>query len=257
MIKTGLVSVTFRNLLPSEIVELVRQAGLKAIEWGGDVHVPHGDLGQAQKVLAMTQAAGLEVSSYGSYYRLGCIKDNPSFEDVLATAMALHAPTIRVWAGDRGSDAADEARRRKVQEDGKRISALAAKEALAVAFEYHEDTLTDTPASARKLLMDIDHSNVRCYWQPPMHLTTAERMHGLQDILPWLSNLHVFNQAGESPAPLDEGIPEWLRYMQIVRTLPGDRYALLEFVHDNSAAQFLQDARALKTICAEAGGDKP
>jgi hypothetical protein len=46
MIQTGLVSITFRQLSPPAIIDLVRQAGLEGIEWGGDVHVPHGDLGR-------------------------------------------------------------------------------------------------------------------------------------------------------------------------------------------------------------------
>jgi hypothetical protein len=40
----GLVSVTFRKLAPAAIVELAVKAQLRSIEWGGDVHVPHGDV---------------------------------------------------------------------------------------------------------------------------------------------------------------------------------------------------------------------
>ena len=49
MIHTGLVSVTFRKLEPAEIVDLVKQAGLQGIEWGGDIHVPHGDIQRAKR----------------------------------------------------------------------------------------------------------------------------------------------------------------------------------------------------------------
>ena len=37
MLIPGLVSITFRPLSPREIVDLVAEAGLKAIEWGGVV----------------------------------------------------------------------------------------------------------------------------------------------------------------------------------------------------------------------------
>jgi 3-dehydroshikimate dehydratase len=50
MIKTGLVSVSFRKFSPEKIIEMVKNAGLCAIEWGGDVHVPHGDVELARKV---------------------------------------------------------------------------------------------------------------------------------------------------------------------------------------------------------------
>ena len=41
MIESGLVSITFRKLTVEKIIELVKEAGLQGIEWGGDVHVPH------------------------------------------------------------------------------------------------------------------------------------------------------------------------------------------------------------------------
>ena len=71
MIYSGLVSVTFRALSPAEIVELVARAGLEGIEWGGDVHAPHGDVARARDVYRRTVDAGLAIPSYGSYYRPG------------------------------------------------------------------------------------------------------------------------------------------------------------------------------------------
>ena len=42
--------------------------------------------------------AGLAIAAYGSYYRVE--HDDPApFEPVLATAVELGAPTVRVWAG--------------------------------------------------------------------------------------------------------------------------------------------------------------
>ena len=49
-IYTGLVSITFRRLNPLEIVSLVAENGLTAIEWGGDIHVPPGKLKLARDV---------------------------------------------------------------------------------------------------------------------------------------------------------------------------------------------------------------
>ena len=58
MIKPGLVSITFRNLSVQEISGLAAKSGLVGIEWGGDVHVPHGDVGAARKVRKLTVDAG-------------------------------------------------------------------------------------------------------------------------------------------------------------------------------------------------------
>ena len=115
MISSGLVSITFRKLSPREIVDLVAKAQLDAIEWGGDVHVPHGDLSAAKDVHKMTNDAGLSLSSYGSYYRVGHDEPVP-FGEVLETAVELKAPTIRVWAGKKGSNDADEAYRQRAKD---------------------------------------------------------------------------------------------------------------------------------------------
>jgi 3-dehydroshikimate dehydratase len=249
MIQTGLVSVTFRKFEPARIVELVRQAGLHGIEWGGDVHVPHGNIKRAREVQKITLEAGLRVASYGSYYKVGGEEKPLAFEKVLETAVALQAPTIRVWAGDLGSDQADADWWRKVIEDSRRIAALSAGSGINIAFEYHEETLTDTAESACRLLKEIDQPNVSCYWQPPVALRFEGRIQGLREIAPWLSNLHVFNQSGAEPAPLARGVAEWSQYMDIVRNLPGERFCLIEFTKGDSPGQFLEDAEALKIIC--------
>ncbi len=91
----GLVSVSFRALSPREITGACLEAQVRGIEWGGDVHVPPGDLENARAVGQMTRDAGLQVAAYGSYFRC----DGSDFEPVLETALAVGAPLIRVWAG--------------------------------------------------------------------------------------------------------------------------------------------------------------
>ncbi|MNI10046.1 hypothetical protein D3C73_631400 [compost metagenome] len=54
LIRTGLVSVTFRRLSVEEIVMMVQKAGLQDIEWGGDIHVPHGNFQRAHEVAKLT-----------------------------------------------------------------------------------------------------------------------------------------------------------------------------------------------------------
>jgi len=60
MIKSGLVSVTFRKLTPAHIIQLVVDAGLEGVEWGGDVHAPPGDARLAQEIARMTVDAGVK-----------------------------------------------------------------------------------------------------------------------------------------------------------------------------------------------------
>ena len=55
MIKPGLVSITFRKLHPETIIALAMENTLAAIEWGGDIHVPHGNIAVARSVAKMTR----------------------------------------------------------------------------------------------------------------------------------------------------------------------------------------------------------
>ena len=85
-VKTGLVSVTFRQKSVEEIAALTAEAGLSGVEWGGDVHVPPGDREAARRAARLTRQAGLEVLSYGSYYRC---QPGEDFTPVLESALAL------------------------------------------------------------------------------------------------------------------------------------------------------------------------
>ena len=151
MIHPGLVSITFRKLTPRQVVDLVVQAGLEAVEWGGDVHAPHGDVAKAREIAQMMAGAGLAMPTYGSYYRVGHRADVP-FPDVLVSAVALGIPTIRVWAGKVGSAEADAAYWKAVVADSQRIVDLAATEGIAIAYEFHGNTLTDSAEFTRRLL---------------------------------------------------------------------------------------------------------
>lgn len=251
-LRAGLVSVTFRQLTPSAIIDLVKHAGLDGIEWGGDVHVPHGDLAQARQVRQQTLDAGLHCAAYGSYYRVGHADTGP-FATVLATAVALGAPSIRVWAGKQGSASADAAYRTLVIEDSHHIASLAADAGLPVVYEFHANTLTDSSAAARSLLESVAHPNLTSYWQPPRGASVADNLAGLDAVLPWLYNVHVFNWHMTTGArlPLHEGEPAWLCYLAKIATAQRDLFAMLEFVADDAPENFLRDAATLKDWLAQ------
>lgn len=253
MIQPGLVSITFRKLAPREIVDLVRRGGLTGIEWGGDVHVPHGQTAAAATVARMTADAGLRVAAYGSYYRVGVSEaDGLAFGRVLETAAVLAAPTVRVWAGSRGSAEADASVRAAVVEDARRIAGLAQAAGITVSFEYHRGTLTDTNASAEWLLREIAHPNIRTYWQPPVGASPEYCLEGLAAVLLHLTNVHVFHWLADAAGrdvdrrALAEGQAVWSQYLTQVSADGRDHFALIEFVRGETPEQFLADAAALK-----------
>jgi 3-dehydroshikimate dehydratase len=257
MMKTGICSITFRQFDVQQVVDLVKEAGLDAIEWGGDVHVPPGDLKAAQAARRATERAGLEVSSYGSYYRvLDKAGQTENFEPVLTSALALGADTIRIWAGYQGSAQTDTETRQCFVEHARRVAEQADRVGLTLGFEFHDHSLTDTNESAERLLQEIDTPNVTIYWQPMYQGPPMEyRMAGLTGLKDRISNFHVFHWEYDDSKtswieavdrrPLSEGHADWKQYFAV--ELPcRERFALLEFVRDDDPQRFIEDAATLK-----------
>jgi 3-dehydroshikimate dehydratase len=248
MIRPGLVSITFRSLSPKHIIDLVVRAGLIGIEWGGDVHVPHGSPVLGRELGQMTRDAGLVSAAYGSYYRVG--GEPPDlFARVLDTAVALETKIIRVWAGRVGSAEADAATRRRITEDAIRISELTAKAGLTIACEWHGGTLTDTAESAAMLFADVDHPAFKTYWQPPQMMSVDDCLEDMNTAKPLLVGLHVFqwDVVTRERQPLAEGESAWRQYLAAAApAMPDQSFALLEFVKGDDPDQFLIDAQTLK-----------
>ena len=252
-LSTGLVSITFRKLSPEQIVELVAQAGLSAIEWGGDVHVPPGDEQQAAHVRRLTENAGLAVAAYGSYYS-AAHDTAETLGRILMTAKTLGAPTVRVWAGKRGSKDADAEHVRRVTQDLQRAADEAAKLGLTVTIEYHGGTLTDTLETTVSLLDAIDRPNVRTGWQPRDSIATEAGVAEIKRLAPRLGNLHVFQwwPTGKTRLPLADGADRWKPFLAAAAAV-GPRDALIEFVKGDDPEQFLADAQVLKAWLTSLG----
>ena len=249
MISPGLVSITFRALSPAEIVALVRQAGLRGIEWGGDIHVPHGNMARAREVRERMLDGGLSVAAYGSYYRAAASEAaGLAFASVLDSAVELGAPLIRVWAGPAGSASASPELRAQVVADLRRIATLSAAARIGVSLEFHNNTLTDTGLSTLQLLAEVNHPNLSTYWQPPLNQDTTAGLADLHSLLPRLTHVHVYHWRPASTVrlPLADGGARWRSFLELAATAPGDRYAMLEFVEGDAPASFLRDAATLK-----------
>ena len=246
--KSGLVSITFRGLGVRAIVDLAREAGLQGIEWGGDVHAPHGDVAAAREAGELTRAAGMEVAAYGSYYRLGPGTAAPRFEDVLASALAMGAPMIRVWAGTKGSAETSEEEFAVVAADARRVASMAKERGLRVGLEYHGGTLTDTDDSTRRLLNAAAHPALRSFWQPPVDMDKDGCLKSLETLveLGKLGSIHVFQWSpGWTRQDLETGAGRWKDYLKLALRAGGERFCCLEHVPNDDPAQAVKDAAVL------------
>ena len=254
--RPGLVSITFRQLTPAEIVNRAAEAGLACIEWGGDVHVPHGDVSKAREVATLTTAHGLAVSAYGSYLRLAD-PEAPADEAVIETAVALGAPTIRIWAGRKGSADASARERQAVADAALKLADAAAASGLTISYEFHRGTLTDTPESAARLLQEAPHPAIRSFWQPPVGMADAECLASMDAVMPALSNVHAFHWWPDSKTrlPLASGRDRWVQFLRKIRAAGHDPDVLLEFLPDNDPDILSRESAALKEILQAAGSD--
>ena len=241
--RTGLTSVTFRQKSIDQIISITRQAGLTGIEWGGDVHLPPGEIQLAAETAKKTHAAGLEVLSYGSYYHGDETED---FQAVLATAKALGAPVIRVWAGHSTYEESTPEEFTALAKRFAQAAELASKDNIRVSFEYHRGTATQTIDGALALLNAAGHPNLSCYWQPNPDITQSEQLAEIDALLPFLSNIHVFTWTGANIRhPLSDGTERWLEYLSHLPEDGSGHDLILEFVQDDREDALLQDAKTL------------
>lgn len=240
----GFTSVTFRKLPAERIISLCAEAGLQAIEWGGDIHVLPGDIERAAEIAQKTTDAGLKVSSYGSYYRVG-VDPISDFEIILATAKALGAPLIRVWCGNKGSKNTTEQDAIAYINQLRQMCEIALGQNVFVACEYHNDTYNDNAECALKLINGVNMPNFKTYWQTIAY--TEEDLAALIRLKKHIAVAHVFTwDKNYNRFPLESKGKFWKKY---INELKGESVNfILEFVKNDSEKQFLKDAAYLKKL---------
>jgi sugar phosphate isomerase/epimerase len=248
----GLCSVTFRSMTPQAVIDLAAANGIKGIEWGGDIHVPPGDLENARDVGERTAKAGLTVSSYGSYIFA------PDFapEDVttvLETAKALGTGHIRIWPGSRKRPSVDYSpgERRTATDALAKIARQADNYGMTIGLEYHPNSLTDTLPSALQLMQDLPMSNLYFYWQPAPSLPLDQALGEIAALGTRICHLHVFAWLSDaSRLPLRERADYWRACADAlpVSNWGKTAYAMLEFVRGDDVGQFSEDAVTLGNI---------
>lgn len=248
--KTGLCSVSFRQLPASEVIRLAAEAGLDCMEWGGDVHAPPSLGADALRALGdATRAAGLSVCSYGSYHRLG-VSDPAELPSVLAAAKALGAPVVRVWAGAKGTAECPPEERKAVHAAAREAAAFAAREGLCLSFECHPHTLTDDPAEALSLLAEGSADALCTHWQPNQFHDEEWNLAYARAVARRVRIVHCFHwtlgrDGRVERHPLADGAALWRRRLA---ALPTGMVVLAEFLPGDDPARLPVEAAVLREI---------
>lgn len=248
MLRPGMCSVTARHLPADAVLEAAAQTGLACIEWGADVHAPPtGDLSGLARA---TEAAGLAVASYGTYWRA-----TPDDDGVvlLGAARVLGCTRLRIWAGTSGSAEASPAERAAVVRRVQALADEAASQGLELAFEHHDRTLADTVGSTLDLLAEVDRPNVGSYWQPRVGEPAEVALAGLARLLPHVRAVHVFSWwPRHERLPLEARSDLWQPALEMLASTGRPTDLLLEFLPADDMSLLPDEAGRLREWITQA-----
>lgn len=254
----GLCSITLRALGPDDVIATAVAAGLGAIEWGADVHVPPGDVARADALARRCAEAGLACPSYGSYLLAGGVDLDP-LDAVLDAAQGLGASLVRVWTPFGVTPTSDASEQAAVADALREVCARADERGLQIGLEFHPGTLTHTATAANALLDSVAAHNLLTYWQPMAGpVPDRDCLAELDLVQPRLAHLHVFSWG---PGGIEERLalaaraglwaPAIVATARATRepepALRGERAAFLEYVPDDDPAAVVRDAATLRT----------
>lgn len=242
--RQGLVSVSFRQHTPREILEAMRTAGLSCIEWGSDVHAPCRDTARLSVLAALQNEYGIECCSYGTYFRLG---ETPLAEltDYIAAAKCLGTDVLRLWCGRKSGADFTEDEKSALLEQCKEAASIAEANSVTLCMECHKKTFTERCEDAVWLMQAVGSPHFRMYWQPFQWLEPQENLQIAKALAPYAVHLHVFNWRGEEKLPLFDAADTWRDYLS---AFSKPRTLLLEFMPDGKLETLCREADALRCI---------
>ncbi len=247
MYRLGLVSVSFREHTPEEILQAMQDAGLTCIEWGSDVHAPCKDTEHISAIAELQKKYGITCSSYGTYFRLGetPLAELPAY---IIAAKMLGTDVLRLWCGKKSGANMTVEERESLLDQCRRAAEIAKEYGVILCMECHQHTFTENPDDAVELMRTVNSPHFRMYWQPFQWLTAAESMAIAKRIAPYAEHIHVFNWKGNDRFPLGDAVEEWRAYLTAFST---PRTLLLEFMPDDNLASLKKEAESLKEIAGE------
>lgn len=242
--RLGVVSVSFRKYTPEEIIIAARDARLSFIEWGSDIHAPHGDRAQLCRIADFQKEYGISTSSYGTYFRLG---ESPLQElySYIESAKLLGTDTLRLWCGSKSGADMTEKEKDALFLECQRAKEIAEECKVKLCMECHRSTFTERREDAVRLMKEMASPHIRMYWQPFQWQSVEENIKNAEAISPYALHLHVFNWKGEKKLPLADATDEWRAYLEKFDT---PRTLLLEFMPGDTIGELTAEADSLKKI---------
>jgi sugar phosphate isomerase/epimerase len=172
----ALCTIAFSELPFADVVKLAAEVGFDAVEpWGKPEHIPLTRTDdEVKKYRELIEGAGLKVSHYGCYVRIGDDLEQekvPQDEKEANMARAvritklLGADICRMWAGNKNSELLGEDDWAKMVSDGKKFCALAGDAGITLAIEMHGNSVTNKAAAAVELIERVGSPALKLNYQ--------------------------------------------------------------------------------------------
>ena len=199
----GFTTTSFRQIRNREkIVMIARDCGAHILEWGGDIHVKN--VSGAQDAKRLCDAAGIGISSYGSYYRVGSKKAD-AWKNICEIAAAMDCGSVRVWLGVKDSQKTDETAYQTLVSDAQSCCDTAAEYGLAVCCECHDNTYNNDTDAFLRIHGAVDRENFRTYFQS-RYRKKAYDLDRIERTLPFIESVHVsFSEQRREQFPRYDG----------------------------------------------------
>lgn len=196
-----------------------------------------------------TLKAGLSTASYSTLFRAG-VHDPRKFADILATARALQAPSVQLWAGTKSDSIASDTKRFAAVVP--RLADMGAREGIALCFGMGRGSAIDTYERATALIGALDHPFIKLCWEPLPGASFDTAMEAFSVLSGRVGLL-----CARSSGPVDQNhllrdkAEDWLLYLDALDEQGGSpdmaRYVVIRSFKDGTAASLADDARLINT----------
>lgn len=240
----GLVSVSFRQHSPREILSAMKETNLSCVEWGSDIHAPCKDIKKLYEIVNLQEEYGVGCCSYGTYFKLGT-DDINELEDYANAAKILGTTILRIWCGNKGAHLYSNDEKKSFFEESKKAARMAETLGVTLCMECHNNTYTETLDGTLEIMSEVSSPCFQMYWQPNQFNSVEDNVLYAKTVSPYVRNIHVFNWDGSNKYPLCRAVDTWKGYLSC---FDAPKTLLLEFMPDGRIDTLQAEAQALCKI---------
>ncbi|MCX8053708.1 MAG: sugar phosphate isomerase/epimerase [Armatimonadetes bacterium] len=265
--KPGLATIALRRYDVFHAIDLAAQAGFAGVEiWGKPPHMPEEfDEEHTLRIRDRVRTKGLKISMFGSYVRPGLPDFEQKAADSIRISKILDARIIRIWAGNKEPQEAEEDFWKETAKSLRDYALQAQDQNITLAMEMHSRTLCATAEGCLRILEMCGVPNLKLNYQVfDFRNPDLERIIGM--IGPYVVNVHAQNYRPSLSETdklelclIEEGLVDYDKVLSLLDGHGFDGFVEVEFLkgeYDSEEAMLdslKQDADYLKKLTSKYG----